>query len=127
MSLTAFRSSTVAALTLALLLFAQAATAFMGCAALAADSRGTGAATMPSGEPCDMLGQSPAPLALKHCLPGDAGVVVDGALPLPAISATGFITMSPPPPAMALPATAHMEAARILGPPPFRLTQRLRI
>ena len=126
MSLTAFRSSTVAALTLALLLFAQAATAFMGCAALAADPRGTGVATMPSGALCDMLGQAPAPLALKHCLPGDAGVGVDGALPLPALSSTSCITVSTLA-AMTLPATAHADTARILGPPPFRLTQRLRI
>ena len=127
MPLAAFRDCTVAALTLALLLFAQAATALMGCAALAADPRGSGAATMPSGEPCDMLGQTPAPLALKHCLAGDAGVVVDGAMPLPAISTTGFITLLSPPATTTLIATAHADTARILGPPPFRLTQRLRI
>lgn len=126
MSSPAFRSSTVAALTLALLLFAQAATAFMGCAALAADPRGTGVATMPSGEPCDMLGQVPAPLALKHCLPGDVCVGVDGAMPWSALSTTGCITVSPPT-AMTLPATAHTDTARILGPPPLRLTQRLHI
>ena len=56
-----FRNSTVAAFTLALLLFAQAATAIMGCATLRADPRNTGAAIMPSGEPCEMLGNAPAP------------------------------------------------------------------
>lgn len=116
----------IALIALAAFAFAQVAVAAMGCAALRADPALGNVAVMPSGEPCEMMGAAPAVIALEHLLP-DAGLGSGDASPhlpdvvalLPAVNPT--LTVAHPAPARA------EHAARILGPPPFRLTQRLRI
>lgn len=127
MMFTACQFRRVAFATLASFAFAQAAVAAMGCATLRADAARGNVAVMPSGEPCDMMGDTPAPLTLKHCAQATDTATGDiaslDALDFPAAvtlwPAAGFITLTP------LDGTHH--AARILGPPPFALTQRLRI
>ena len=126
MVITRARKHLIAFVALAAFAFAQAAVAAMGCAMLSADPAHGNVAVMPSGEPCDMLGGTPASLTLKHILP-DTGLGSGDASPhhpaflavLPALT----IVL-----AVEHPAPARVDhAARILGPPPFRLTQRLRI
>ena len=109
------------------LVFGHATVAAMGCAMLRADAAQRNVALMPSGEPCDMMAGTPAPLMLKHCAQsvdaalGDAAALhlLDAAALPPlridalVIAPTGF-------------AQAH-PVARILGPPPLALTHRLRI
>lgn len=126
MVITRARKTLTTLIALAAFAFAQAAVAAMGCAMLSADPAHGNVAVMPSGEPCDILGATPASLALEHLLP-DAGLGSGDASPhhpagmavLPALTVDL---------AAARPASARVDhAARILGPPPFRLTQRLRI
>lgn len=120
-----FRRIALAAL--ASLAFAQAAVAAMGCATLRADSTQGNVAVMPSGEPCDMMGGAPASITLKHCaqsaeaVPGDLSPLhfLDAPAPPSLRPFTGVV-------APATPENAH-HVARILGPPRFALTQRLRI
>ena len=108
--------------------FAQAAVAAMGCATLRVDAARGDVALMPDGSPCDMMGGVPAPITLKHC-GQDLDTVAADLAPLmfflnaPALPAAALFVI-----ADATPTTsgAH-HAARILGPPPFQATQRLRI
>ncbi len=126
MVITGVRKQLIALVALAAFAFAQAAVAAMGCAMLSADPAHGNVAVMPSGEPCDMLGAAPAPLAIEHLLP-DAGLGSgDASQHFPtAMAVLPALTVDL---AVAHPASARVDhAARILGPPPFRLTQRLRI
>ena len=124
---TARRLRLIALVALASLAFAQAAVAAMGCAAMRADVTQGGAALMPSGEPCDMMAGAPAPLMLKHCAQ-NADAALAGASALHLLDAA-----APPPlridPVALAPVTLDraQHTARILGPPPFALTHRLRI
>ena len=117
----------IACTALASFAFAQAAVAAMGCATLRADAARGNVAVMPSGEPCEMMGGTPATITLKHCaqstdaVPGDFSpfhLFDAGALPSsrPSIGLIAPVALD----------HAH-DVARILGPPPFALTQRLRI
>ena len=124
---TAHRFRLIALTALASFAFAQVAVAAMGCAALRADTARGNVAVMPSGEPCDMMGGTPAPLTLKHCAQTSDAATGD-------LSSLHFPDL-PAPPSL-LPVTSHTgqvsldhahARARILGPPPFALTQRLRI
>ena len=124
---TARRFRLIALTALSAFAFAQAAVAAMGCATLRADAAQGNVAVMPSGEPCDMMGAAPAPLTLKHCAQDIDAATADlsphaSPFDLPTLSirvpfadAASFVS-----------APAH-SAPRILGPPPFRQTQRLRI
>ena len=58
--------------------FAQAAVAAMGCASLRVEN---GRAVMPSGEPCDMLPDSPGALCIKHCGLGDGQIIAHAPAP----------------------------------------------
>lgn len=117
----------IALAALASLLFAQVAVAAMGCAMLRADAAQGNVALMPSGAPCDMMAGTPAPLMLKHCAQnadaalGDAAALhwLDAAAPPPL--RIDAVTLAP----VTLDHAQH--TARILGPPPFALTHRLRI
>ena len=108
--------------------FAQAAVAAMGCATMRVDAAHGDVALMPDGSPCDMMGGVPAPITLKHCGQAADTVAADLAplmfsLNAPALPATALVVI-----ADATPAASHAHhAARILGPPPFQATQRLRI
>lgn len=124
---TARRFRLIALAALASLVFAQAATAAMGCATLRADTARGDVVVMPSGEPCDMMGGAPAALMLKHCAQTVDAVTGD-------LSSLHFLDL-PAPPSLR-PVTGHIEqvsldhahpVARILGPPRFALTQRLRL
>ena len=125
--LTARRLRLIALAALASFGFAQAAVAAMGCATLRADAARGNVAVMPSGEPCEMMGGTPAAITLKHCaqstdaVPGDCSPfhLFDAGAPP---SSRPSIVLSAP---VALD-HAH-DVARILGPPRFALTQRLRI
>ena len=125
---TARRFRLIALTALSAFTFAQAAMAAMGCAALRADATRGNVAVMPSGEPCDMMDSVPALITLTHCAQHADVATAD-----PAPSA--FLPDAPVWPAIVLfaatgatPAAGHAyHAARILGPPPLRLTQRLRI
>ena len=117
----------IALAALASLLFAQAAVAAMGCAMLRADAAQGNAVLMASGEPCDMMAGTPAPLMLKHCAQNADAALADA-------SALQFLDAAAPPPlridtvALAPVTLDHAHhTARILGPPPFALTRRLRI
>ena len=120
------RKQLIALVALAAFVFAQAAVAVMGCATLRADPARGAFAVMPSGEPCEMMGAAPAALALEHLLP-DAGLGSGDTSP----HFAAFVAVTPVlavVPAEGRPAPARFDhAARILGPPPFRLTQRVRI
>lgn len=106
--------------------FAQAAIAAMGCAALVADPGRQNVAVMPSGEPCEMLGATPAPLVQQHLM-ADASCGTGDAPPqLSDIGAGGIVPVLVPQPVKAG-VTVSLCAPRNLGPPPFRLTRRLRI
>lgn len=124
---TARRLRLIALAALASLVFAQAATAAMGCATLRADTARGDVVVMPSGEPCEMMGGTPAPLMLKHCAQTVDAATGD-------CSSLHFLDL-PAPPSLR-PITSHVEpvslahahpVARILGPPRFALTQRLRL
>ena len=120
------RKHLITLVALAAFVFAQAAVAVMGCATLRADPARGAFAVMPSGEPCEMMGAAPAALALEHLLP-DAGLGSGDTSPhFPAFMAVlPALTVVL---AVGRPASTRVDhAARILGPPPFRLTQRLRI
>lgn len=117
----------IALAALASFAFAQAAVAAMGCATLRTDAAHGNVAVMPSGEPCDMMGAAPASIALKHCAQAADVVPADlalqhflGAPALPSLRAS-IVVLVP-----VAPGHVH-HVARILGPPPFALTQRLRI
>ena len=120
-----FRRIALAAL--ASFAFAQAAVAAMGCATLRADAARGNVAVMPSGEPCEMMGGTPATITLKHCAqstdaaPGDFSPshLFDAGAPPSSRPSIGLVAP------VALDPAYHV--ARILGPPPFALTQRLRI
>lgn len=124
---TARRFRLIALAAMASFAFAQAAVAAMGCATLRADTERGNVAVMPSGEPCDMMGKTPASITLKHCaqaadvVPGDLSPQhFLGAPALPSFRSSVDVVTP------AAPEHAH-PVARILGPPPFALTQRLRI
>lgn len=116
----------IALAALASLVFAQVAVAAMGCATLRAGSTQGNVALMLSGQPCDMMADTPAPLMLKHCAQsadaalGDLSLhqVLDAAAPPLRIT---FEAVTP----VTLDHAQH--TARILGPPPLALTHRLRI
>ncbi len=125
--LTARRFRLIALAALSAFVFAQAATAAMGCASLRADAVRGNVAVMPSGEPCEMMGGTPAPLMLKHC-----AQTVDAATgDLSSLHFLDIPALSSLPPVAGLIAPVSLDhahrSARILGPPPFALTQRLRI
>ena len=126
---TARRFRTVALAAVCAFAFAQAAVAAMGCATLRAGTApGSSVALMPDGSPCDMMGGVPAQITLKHCGQAADTVAADLAplmfsLSAPALPATALFVI-----ADATRAASHAQhAARILGPPPFQATQRLRI
>ena len=121
------RTRLIALAALASLVFAQVAVAAMGCATLRADGAQGNVALMPSGEPCDMMAGTPAPLMLKHCAqsvdaaPGEAAALhlLDAAaLPPLRLDAVAIAPIT-------LDHAQH--TVRIIGPPPFALTHRLRI
>ena len=122
------RKRFTALLALAAFVFAQAAVATMGCITLRPDASHGNIAVMPSGEPCDMMGQTPAPLILQHVSPDSAGASGDAAPSLlsptlPFLVAKVSFTEGEGSPAFLR--LRHSE--RILGPPSLRLTGRLRI
>ena len=124
---TARRIRLIALAALASLVFAQAATAAMGCATLRADTARSNVAVMPSGEPCEMMGGTPAALMLKHCAQTVDAATGD-------LSSLHFLDLPAPPslrPVTGLIAPVSLDhahpVARILGPPRFALTQRRRI
>ena len=125
---TARRFRLIALAALSAFAFAQAAVAAMGCATMRVDAAHGDVAVMPDGSPCDMMGGVPAPIILKHCGQAADTVVADLAplvfsLNAPALPATALFVI-----AEATRAASHAQhAARILGPPPFQATQRLRI
>ena len=125
---TARRFRLIALAALGAFAFAQAAVAAMGCATLRADAAQGKFAVMLSGEPCDMMNGVPAPITLKHCAQNVDAVTADlasPAFPLDAPVAPASVLFAG---AGAASAAGHAHsAARILGPPPFRLTQRLRL
>ena len=108
--------------------FAQAAVAAMGCATLRADAAQGKVAVMLTGEPCDMMDGVPAPITLKHCAQNADAVTADLASPafLPDAAVVPASALFAGTGAHSAAGRAH-SAARILGPPPFRLTQRLRL
>ena len=125
---TARRFRLIALAALSAFAFAQAAVAAMGCATMRVDAAHGDVARMPDGSPCDMMVGVPAPITLKHC-GQDVDTLAADLAPLmvslnaPALPATALFVI-----AEATPATSHAQhAARILGPPPFQATQRLRI
>lgn len=105
-----------------LLGFAQAATAMMGCATLARDPA-RGVAVMPSGEPCDMLGEAPAAMAIKHAGGEDGAVAADLPFP-PAPVMVCFTVRVPSVACAAIPPDVALD--RPLWPPPTILFARLR-
>ena len=125
---TARRFRLIALAALSAFAFAQAAVAAMGCATMRVDAAHGDVAVMPDGSPCDMMGGVPAPITLKHCgqdvdtLAADLAPLVFS-LNAPALPTAALFVI-----ADATPAASHAQhAARILGPPPFQATQRLRI
>ena len=125
---TARRFRLIALAALSAFAFAQAAVAAMGCATMRVDAAHGDVAVMADGSPCDMMGGVPAPITLKHC-GQDVDTLAADLAPLmfslnaPALPATALFVI-----AEATPAASHAHhAARILGPPPFQATQRLRI
>jgi hypothetical protein len=124
---TARRLRLIALAALASFGFAQAAVAAMGCATLRADAARGNVAVMPSGEPCDMMGDTPAPLTLKLC--AQTGDAVAGDLSVQhLLGAAALPSLQPSVRLDERAASALVQpAARILGPPPLALTQRLRI
>lgn len=112
----------VAIAAICFLSFAQAAVAMMGCTTLARDPA-RGVAVMPSGEPCDMLGDAPAAMAIKHA-GGEEGSVADD-LVFPPAPALALLTLPAAPVVRAAPAP---DAAldRPLWPPPVILFARRR-
>ena len=120
-----FRLITLAAL--ASFAFAQAAIAAMGCATLRVDTARGNVAVMPSGEPCDMMGDAPAPITLKHCAQTADAALGDLSFH-PVVDVPAPLTLRPSLNVVASASLGHAHhVARILGPPPFALTQRLRI
>ena len=125
---TARRFRLIALAALSAFAFAQAAVAAMGCATMRVDAAHGDVALMPDGSPCDMMGGVPAQITLKQCgqdvdtLAADLAPLVFS-LNAPALPATALLVI-----AEATRAASHAQhAARILGPPPFQATQRLRI
>lgn len=117
----------IALAALASLLFAQAAVAAMGCAMLRADAAPGNVALMPSGEPCDMMAGTPAPLMLKHCAQSDDAALGDASV-LHLLDAAALPPLRIDAVAIAPVTLDHAHhTARILGPPPLALTHRLRI
>ena len=105
---------------------AQATVAVMGCIALTPAAAHSGVALMPSGEPCDMLADTPAPLSIKHCTQADAGVSADLAPVLPAPVPAGMLVLQVVATTTLL-TMLRASAPRNLGPPPILATRRLRI
>ena len=105
--------------------FAQAAVAAMGCASMRVES---GRAVMPSGEPCDMLPDSPGALGIKHCGLGDGQTTVHAPAPSGDATALPLFAIEPVAARKLTGAFAHArKTLHILGPPPFQTTQRLRL
>ncbi|MFN0164244.1 MAG: hypothetical protein ACKVQQ_23655 [Burkholderiales bacterium] len=104
-----------------LMSFAQAATAMMGCATLAQDPV-RGVAVMPSGEPCDLLGDAPAAMAIKHVGGEDGSVAAD--LPFPPAPEAALLILPAPPSHATVPPDATLD--RPLWPPAAILFARLR-
>lgn len=119
----------IALAALASLVFAQAAVAAMGCAMLRADAAQGNVALMPSGEPCDMMAGTPAPLMLKQCAQSAEAALGGEAAALHVLDAAALLPPLRIDAAAIAPVTRDhaQHTARILGPPPFALTRRLRI
>lgn len=121
------RRQLAALIALGAFVFAQAVIAAMGCAALGPDTARGNVAIMPSGEPCEMMGGTPAPLAISICTP-DTAIQADTSAPAPLAALPSAIAYALLDAGRGqLESFAPRASARILGPPPFRLTQRLRI
>ena len=108
---------------LAVLVFAQGAVAAMGCATLRADAHHGGVAVMPSGEPCDMLGDTPAAIALKHSAGDDSPVSLDPVVPVAVVVAL-YATLARDMRIESAPPDISLQ--RPLWPPPAILFARLR-
>ncbi len=108
---------------LAVLVFAQGAVAAMGCATLRADPHHGGVAVMPSGEPCDMLGDTPVAIALKHSAGDDSPVSLDPAVPIAVVVAL-YATLAHDMRIESAPPDISLQ--RPLWPPPTILFARLR-
>ena len=108
---------------LAALVFAQGAIAAMGCATLRADAEGGAIAVMPSGQPCDMMGEAPAAVVLKHCAGDDSPVSLDAVLPT-AVAVALYVAIARNTSVAAAPADVALQ--RPLWPPPAILFVRLR-
>ena len=118
----------IALAALASLVFAQAAVAAMGCAMLRADTAQGNVALMPSGEPCDMMADTPAPLMLKQCAQSAEAALGGEAAALHLLDAAALPPLRIDAAAITPVTLDHAQhTARILGPPPFALTRRLRI
>ena len=108
---------------LAALVFAQGAIAAMGCATLRADAQGRDIAVMPSGEPCDMMGEAPAAVVLKHCAGDDSPVSLEAVVPT-AVAVALYVTVAGDTCVASAPPDVALK--RPLWPPPTILFARLR-
>ena len=108
---------------LAALVFAQGAIAAMGCATLRADAEGGAIAVMPSGQPCDMMGEAPAAVVLKHCAGDDSPVSLDAVLPT-AVAVALYVAIARNTRVASAPPDVALQ--RPLWPPPAILFVRLR-
>lgn len=105
--------------------FAQAAVAAMGCASLRVEN---GRAVMPSGEPCDMMPDMPGALCVKHCVLGDGQTTQHAPSLFDLAAVMPLFVIAPAANHKLAIAFSHAhQTLRILGPPPFQLTRRLRI
>jgi hypothetical protein len=112
-----------ACIALALLAFAQAAGAAMGCTAMRVAD---GSAIMLSGEPCDMFPGQPGVLVLERFAPdaldaGDSSPLVPDGGGVPVLIVPRRLV------AAGMDAPRDRVAHRILGPPPLLATRRWRI
>ena len=115
----------IACVALASFAFTQGVAASMGCTALRAQGE---VAVMPSGEPCEMMGSTPARITLKAFAPDASTGHADDGPHQVAQAAQFFLTVAwvdaSGPRHLAAP---HRAAPRILGPPPYLSTLRLRV
>ena len=119
-----FRRIALAAL--ASLTFAQGAVAAMGCATLRADAAQGNVAVMPSGELCDMLGSTPAPLCMK--LFAQEAPLTDGdTTHAPALPVLPVLTVTARDAGALARFVRILAHPSILGPPPYLATLRLRV
>jgi hypothetical protein len=122
---TARRLSRIAFFAIALFAFAQGAAGAMGCTMLRTQGE---VAIMPSGEPCEMMGSTPARITLKAFAPdASTGHADDGAQQVEQ-AAQSFLTVALPDAGGSHHLAAPRRASpRILGPPPYLATLRLRV